>query len=63
MIYIIGGWSFKGEAVAPALGTETALIIAGLSLIGLAAGLLLPVEELSTRLRQFISLDKSDKPT
>ena len=63
LIYIIGGWSFKGEAVAPALGTETALIIAGLSLIGLAAGLLLPVEELSTRLRQFISLDKSDKPT
>ena len=57
LIYLIGGWSFKGEAVALELGENTALTIAGLSLIGLAAGLLLPVEELSTHLRQYLPFD------
>lgn len=62
IFFFFGGWSLTGEMQTLVLSEETARIIVGLSLIGLAAGLLLPVQELSTRLQTFMSIDKADKP-
>ena len=55
LLYFAAGWSFNGEAVFPPLGSTTPTLVAALSVGGLAAGLLLPVEELGERLKQFVA--------
>jgi hypothetical protein len=60
LIYFIGGWSIAGKVQLPGAqenAQENAIVSAAvvLSILGLAAGFLLPIEEVRGRLRQFIT--------
>ena len=66
LVYFMGGWSFTNDPRLPSPespGATIPSVVAALSIIGLAAGFLLPVEALRKRLHQYISNEKPAKET
>jgi hypothetical protein len=65
LFYLIGGISFTGSVVvleAGAEGQSFATVAVSLSLLGLAAGYLVPLDFLGGRLRKLVSEEKKSNP-
>lgn len=63
LVYLLGGWLFTNNPALPKPGEGVPSLVVALSIIGVAAGLLLPVEALRKRLQQFASPEKPGKET
>lgn len=60
LIYLVGGWSFSGAAAFPDTMETIASSAVVMSIMGLAGGFLLPVEELRGRLQGFLTPDPGE---
>ena len=63
LVYFMGGWLFTSEAKLPDPDEGIPSLVVALSILGVAAGLLLPAEALRKRLHQSISNEKPAKET